>query len=93
MQNTTSTQKSVTFLYTNNGHAKTKIKNKISFKIVPQETKHLGIMKPYILRWFENDSWFELGMHHRLSMNTTSWTHNVELNYKTIQKTKMLLAY
>lgn len=28
-----------------------------------------------------------------MSMNTTSWTQNFEINYKTIQKTKTLLDH
>lgn len=39
----TSAHKKITFLYTNNKHTKTKIKNKVLFTIVPKEIKHLSI--------------------------------------------------
>lgn len=42
-ENIINTQKSSTFLYTNNEHDETKIKNKISFTITPKEIKYLGI--------------------------------------------------
>lgn len=42
------TQQSITFLYINKQHAEIKIKNKISFTIVPKEIKYSGIEFKYV---------------------------------------------
>lgn len=47
LQNITSTQKSITFLYTNNEDADTKVK--ISFTIFPKEIKYFGMHCKHVL--------------------------------------------